>query len=47
MIATRLVAGRTVVRVLADHRPTSAFEPVPVGLEDVYFATLHQFRKAA
>jgi ABC-2 type transport system ATP-binding protein len=47
VIATRLVAGRTVVRVLADQRPTSAFEPVPVGLEDVYFATLHQVRKAA
>lgn len=47
VIATRLVAGRTVVRVLSDHRPTSAFEPVPVGLEDVYFATLHDVRKAA
>jgi ABC-type multidrug transport system ATPase subunit len=47
VIATRLVAGRTVVRVLSEHRPTSAFEPVAVGLEDVYFATLHQVRKAA
>jgi ABC-type multidrug transport system ATPase subunit len=47
VIATRLQAGRTVIRVLADSRPTAAFEPVTVGLEDVYFATLHDVRKAA
>ena len=44
VIATRLQAGFTVVRVLADRRPTAAFEPVNVGLEDVYFATLHRMR---
>jgi ABC-2 type transport system ATP-binding protein len=44
VIATRLQAGFTVVRVLADRRPTAAFEPVNVGLEDVYFATLHRVR---
>ena len=45
VIATRLQAGHTVIRVLADTRPTAAFEPVPVTLEDVYFATLHQARQ--
>jgi ABC-type multidrug transport system ATPase subunit len=44
VISTRLQAGCTVVRVLADQRPTAAFEPVAVGLEDVYFATLHRVR---
>ena len=47
VISTRLQAGFTVVRVLADQRPTAAFEPVNVGLEDVYFATLHRTRSAA
>jgi ABC-type multidrug transport system ATPase subunit len=47
VISTRLQAGFTVVRVLADQRPTAAFEPVNVGLEDVYFATLHRSRSAA
>jgi ABC-type multidrug transport system ATPase subunit len=46
VIATRLQAGFTVVRVLADQRPTAAFEPVNVGLEDVYFATLYRVRQA-
>jgi ABC-type multidrug transport system ATPase subunit len=46
LISTRLQAGCTVVRVLADQRPTAAFEPVNVGLEDVYFATLHRVRSA-
>ena len=47
VIATRLQAGRPVVRVLSDTRPTAAFEPVPVSLEDVYFATLHAARAGA
>jgi hypothetical protein len=45
VISTRLQAGFTVVRVLSDQRPTAAFEPVNVGLEDVYFATLHRVRQ--
>lgn len=44
VISTRLQGGRTVIRVLADARPTAAFAPVPVSLEDVYFATLHGVR---
>ena len=47
VIATRLKAGRTVIRVLADEPgrcPGEGFEPVDAGLEDVYFATLHRLR---
>ena len=40
VISTRLVAGRTVVHVLADEQP-AGFEPVQAGLADVYFSTLH------
>ncbi len=47
VISTRLQAGRTVIRVLADSRPTAAFEATPVGLEDVYFAALHRLRAGA
>lgn len=47
VISTRLQAGRTVIRVQADKRPTAAFEAVPAGLEDVYFAALHRLRSAA
>ncbi|HEX3762746.1 MAG TPA: ABC transporter ATP-binding protein [Kofleriaceae bacterium] len=47
VIATRLRAGRTQVRVLSDAAPEPAFEPVASNLEDVYFATLHRHRAAA
>src|SRR6476661_219571 len=46
VISTRLFAGKTVVHVLADNRP-EGFEPVEGGLEDVYFSTLSQLRRAA
>ena len=46
VIATRLRAGRTVIRVLADASPGVGFAAVEAGLEDVYFATLHQHRAA-
>jgi ABC-type multidrug transport system ATPase subunit len=42
VISTRLFAGRTVVHVLADQNPGPGFTPVPGGLEDVYFSTLHR-----
>ncbi|MBL8362547.1 MAG: ABC transporter ATP-binding protein [Rubrivivax sp.] len=45
VIATRLRGGRTAIRVLADHAPGVGFAPVEAGLEDVYFATLHQQRR--
>jgi ABC-type multidrug transport system ATPase subunit len=44
LIATKLRGGRTVINVLADHRPDPRFEPVDAGLEDVYFSTLHAHR---
>ena len=47
VIATRLRGGRTVIRVLSDAAPGVGFAAVEAGLEDVYFATLHQQRHAA
>jgi ABC-type multidrug transport system ATPase subunit len=47
VISTRLFAGKTVIHVLSDRRPGEGFEPVPGGLEDVYFSTLSASRKVA
>jgi ABC-2 type transport system ATP-binding protein len=47
IISTRLFAGRTVIHVLADADPGNGFAPVQGGLEDVYFSTLAQARRAA
>ena len=50
VIATRLRAGRTQIRVLseeADRSPGDAFRAAEATLEDVYFATLHRHRAAA
>lgn len=47
VISTRLVAGRTVIHVLADHSPGAGFEPVTGGLEDVYFSTLSASRRVS
>ena len=47
VIATRLLAGRTVVHVLADTTPGDGFAAATAGLEDVYFATLAVSRRAA
>ncbi len=47
IISTRLFAGRTVIHVLADADPGDGFAPVQGGLEDVYFSTLAQARRAA
>ncbi|HZH05072.1 MAG TPA: ABC transporter ATP-binding protein [Lautropia sp.] len=47
VISTRLFAGRTVVHILADSHPGEGFESVAGGLEDVYFSTLAQSRRAA
>jgi ABC-type multidrug transport system ATPase subunit len=47
LISTRLFAGRTVIHVLADSDPGDGFAPVEGGLEDVYFTTLAQSRRAA
>jgi ABC-type multidrug transport system ATPase subunit len=46
VISTRLVAGNSVIHVLADNKP-EGFDPVEGGLEDVYFSTLSTLRRAA
>ncbi|MBW0145297.1 ABC transporter ATP-binding protein [Sphingomicrobium clamense] len=46
VISTRLFAGKTIVHVLSDTQP-AGYEPVQGGLEDVYFATLADVRRAA
>jgi ABC-2 type transport system ATP-binding protein len=40
VISTKLLAGRTVIRVLADAAPGDGFAPVEPSLEDVYFAAM-------
>jgi ABC-2 type transport system ATP-binding protein len=40
ILSTKLLAGKTVVRVLAGDRPGPGFETVEPDLEDVYFGTL-------
>ncbi|MBA3525370.1 MAG: ABC transporter ATP-binding protein [Chloroflexia bacterium] len=47
LISTRLFAGRTIVHILADADPGNSFVSVEGGLEDVYFTTLAQSRRAA
>jgi ABC-type multidrug transport system ATPase subunit len=47
VIATRLHGGRTIVHILADRDPGQGFTPAKGDLEDVYFATLVQSRRAA
>jgi ABC-2 type transport system ATP-binding protein len=40
VISTKLFAGRHLIHVYSDERPDTSFDPVDVGLEDVYFATM-------
>jgi ABC-type multidrug transport system ATPase subunit len=47
LISTRLLSGRTVVHVVSDSDPGEGFTPVHGDLEDVYFSTLAQSRRAA
>ena len=47
VISNRLRGGQTVVHVLADAAPGAGFEPIEGSLEDLYFATLVQSRRAA
>jgi hypothetical protein len=42
-----LFAGRTVIHILSDSDPGDGFASVEGGLEDVYFSTLAQSRRAA
>jgi ABC-type multidrug transport system ATPase subunit len=49
VISTKLLAGRTLVRVYSDGAPGAGFEAAEPDLEDVYFATMtgHIGRRAA
>ena len=40
VISTKLLAGRTVIRVLGDGSPGDGFAPIEPSLEDVYFAAM-------
>jgi ABC-2 type transport system ATP-binding protein len=40
VISTKLLAGRTVVRIYSDAEPGPGFEPAEPDLEDVYFSTM-------
>ncbi|MBB4844528.1 ABC-type multidrug transport system ATPase subunit [Paucibacter oligotrophus] len=46
VISNRLRGGQTRIHVLADQSPGDGFEAVSADLEDLYFATLTQARKA-
>jgi len=46
VISTRLSEGQTVVHVVADASPGAGFERVDGTLEDVYFSTLTEHRRA-
>ena len=47
VISTRLRGGETVIHVVSGAQPEAGFEPVDAGLEDLYFATLTENRRAA
>ena len=47
VLSTRLFAGRTMVHVLSDTEPGDGFSLVDAGLQEVYFSTLAQARRAA
>jgi ABC-2 type transport system ATP-binding protein len=44
VLSTKLLSGRTVVRVLSDDRPETGYELAEPGLEDVYFAAMRGSR---
>ncbi|HEY0372686.1 MAG TPA: ABC transporter ATP-binding protein [Thermoanaerobaculia bacterium] len=47
VLSTRLFAGRTVVHIFSDRDPGNGFTSVDAGIQDVYFSTLAQSRRAA
>lgn len=44
VLSTKLLAGRTVVRVLSETQPEAGYESAEPGLEDVYFAAMRDAR---
>src|SRR3954447_26773464 len=47
VLSTRLIGGRTMVHILSDANPGNGSSPGDAGLQDVYFSTLAQVRRAA
>ncbi|MEA2490465.1 MAG: hypothetical protein QOH21_2257 [Acidobacteriota bacterium] len=47
LLSTRLFAGRTAVHILSDGDPGNGFTAIDAGLQDVYFCTLAESRRAA
>jgi ABC-type multidrug transport system ATPase subunit len=47
VILTRLVGGRTMIHIVSETDPGDGFVSVEAGLEDFYFATLTNNRRAA
>src|SRR5919106_1535128 len=47
LLSTRLVAGRTAIHILSDSDPGNGFTAVEAGLEDGYFSTPLEARRAA
>ena len=48
ILSTRLFAGKTILHILSDGDPGNGFTPAAnAGLQDVYFCTLAQSRRAA
>jgi ABC-2 type transport system ATP-binding protein len=47
VLSTRLSGGRTMVHILSDRDPGDGFASADAGLQDVYFSTLAQSRRAA
>ena len=47
LLSTRLFAGRTLIHIVSDRDPGNGFVAAAAGLEDVYFSTLAQARRAA
>ena len=47
VLSTRLFGGRTIVHILSERDPGDGFTIVDAGLQDVYFCTLAESRRAA
>jgi ABC-2 type transport system ATP-binding protein len=47
LLSTRLATGRTVIHVFSDRDPGHGFSAVDARLEDVYFSTVAEARRAA
>ncbi|HEU4562543.1 MAG TPA: ABC transporter ATP-binding protein [Longimicrobium sp.] len=47
ILSTRLFAGRTAVHILSDRDPGNGFTAADAGLQEVYFSTLANARRAA